>query len=136
MQRLIDGDFQEADYDPALMAFVHEGYEIRNPFLSECGRFAVDPELAYGFFAHHTGGGCMALVKQLEDGRQIWLTDEGGSAIPEAHEADTALLGVFIEGDQIAYITVSEIPMESDLELGEDLASVKKDQPDDEGPGI
>jgi len=136
MQRVIDGDFQEADYDPALMAFIHEGFEIRNPFLSECGRFAVDPELAYGFFAHHTGGGCMALVKQLEDGRQIWLTDEGGSEIPEAHETDTAILGVFIEGDQIAYITVSEIPMESDPEMSEDLASAKKHQLEDEGPSL
>ena len=115
MQKSIDGHFVDSEYDASLLAFVFEECEIRNPYLSECGRFTVDPIEAYGFKPHHTGGGCMALVKVLEDGRQIWITDVGGSAIPEADEIDEAILGVFVGGEQLAYITLSEIPMEGDI---------------------
>lgn len=138
MKKSVDGTFVDTDYDANLMAFVHEECEIRNPFISECGRFAVDPAVAYGFYPHHTGGGCMALVKSLEDGRQIWLTDEGGSEIPEAHEVDSAILGVFMNGEQVAYIEIADIPMESDVpaKAAEPLKRKSTTKHADNEPGI
>ncbi len=135
MQKSVDGHFVDAEYDASLLAFVFKGCVIRNPYLSKCGRSTVDPIEAYGFKPHHTGGGCMALVKVLEDGRQIWITDEGGSAIPEADEIDEAILGVFVDGKQLAYITVSEIPMEGDIPtLASDAKQPKRKKQDaDEG---
>lgn len=109
-----DDDFEEMAYDPEVLAFSHEGFEIRNPYLSECGRFSVDPELAYGFVPSHTGGGCMALVKDIGDNKSIWLTDESGTHIPYLDETDSALLGLFHGSEQIAFVTVGEIHFEGD----------------------
>jgi hypothetical protein len=115
MKKLVNDSFVDAEYDSSLLAFVFEGCMIRNPYLSKCGRFQVEPIEAYGFQPHHTGGGCMALIKTLDDGRQIWITDDGGSAIPEADEIDEAVLGVFVDGEQLAYITMRDIPMEGEI---------------------
>lgn len=95
------------------LAFEHEGMSIRNPFLSDCGRFSVDPEY-YGFKPHHTGGGCMALRKDRPDGKYYLLTDSGGSEIPTAEEADDALLGLYEADEQFLLVKVGDIPFDSD----------------------
>ncbi|MFC0710403.1 hypothetical protein [Azorhizophilus paspali] len=43
------GRNDKALYDPALLAFQHEGVEIRNPYRSPCSCFEADPMAAYGF---------------------------------------------------------------------------------------
>jgi hypothetical protein len=115
MHKLNDADdFEEMEYDPGVLAFSHEGFEIRNPYLSECGRFSVDPEITYGFILSHTGGGCMALIKDIGDNKSIWLTDDSGTAIPELEESGDALLGLFHGSQQIAIVTISDIHFEGD----------------------
>lgn len=37
------------EYDPKLLSFLYDGDEIRDPTLSPCGRFSVDPVVAYEF---------------------------------------------------------------------------------------
>lgn len=102
------------EYDPRLMAFVHEDMEIRNPMMSECGRFGVDPK-SYGFEQFHTGGGFMALYKELSDGDYLLLTNADGDDIPEQAEWATALLGRYNkDGEPLALITLLDIPMDSE----------------------
>jgi hypothetical protein len=55
------------------MSFEFDGVAIQNPTCSPCGRFTVDPK-GYGFYAEHTGGGCTAWVKKLENGYLV-MTD-------------------------------------------------------------
>lgn len=106
-----DGLFDEVEYEPELLAFEHEGTEIRNPMLSECGRFTVDPCEAYGFELHHSGGGCMALVKELSNGDSLWLTDESGSDVPDEDDPSTNIIGRFNkDGEQVAFITMGDLP--------------------------
>lgn len=62
---------------PAL-SFLHAGQLITNPFLSPDGLHPVDPVQAYGFEEHQTGGGCTALVRALENGQRLMLTEVDG----------------------------------------------------------
>lgn len=106
-----DGTVIKAPYDEALMTFVHEGTAIRDPFLSECGRFYTNPTY-YGFEIYHTGGGCMAYRKVLEDGRYFLLTTSDGCHLPdEVEDAETATMGLYTaDGEEIAGIDVADIP--------------------------
>lgn len=98
---LADGAELKVQYSDELMSFTHGEMQIRNPLLSECGRFAVDPK-DYGFGGWPTGGGCVALRKELESGRYMLLTcSDGGDD----------LLGLYSgEGEPLAIIRVGDIP--------------------------
>ena len=63
--------------------FVSNGQNITNPFASECSRFQVDPQKHYGFEVFGTGGGNVALRKNLDNGYYVLLTDETGLDIPD-----------------------------------------------------
>lgn len=101
-------------YDPTLLAFVHEDMEIRNPYLSTCGRLLVNPVEAYGFTVSHTGGGCMALDLQLPNGRLLRLVQDGAHI---AEPQDWALCTIFLldaEGEDLAYCDLCDVPMPGD----------------------
>ena len=59
-------------YKKDLLAFVFEDVEIRNPFLSECGRFDVDPSV-YGFFQKNDQPLGIRLEKKLADGETLCI---------------------------------------------------------------
>lgn len=102
-----EGLHEVVAYDPALLAFEHDGKQIRVPFLVAdlAGLKRVDPVEAYGFFEVNTGGGCMALQRDLADGRYLLLTDESGVEIPD-EDWEACLIGLFNEdGEQMAMCT-------------------------------
>lgn len=101
----------KAPYDPALLAFIHEGDEIRNPYLSPCGRYEVDPVAAYGFEEVWTGGNCRALDLILPDGCVLRLTNEDGLCIPDPDEWESAIIGrLSSDHDEIAWCVLGEVP--------------------------
>lgn len=101
----------EVPYDPKLLAFEFEGHEIRNPFLSPCGQFEVDPVETYGFAEAWTGGGCKALELVLPNSDVLLLTDEEGCDIPTISEWRTALIGRRTAGGiPIALCDLGEVP--------------------------
>jgi len=105
---LADGAEHKVQYSDKLMAFTHGDMQVRNPLLSECGRFAVDPK-DYGFEGWASGGGCVALRKELESGRYMLLTCSEGLDLPDATGDD--LLGLYSkDGDPIAIIHIKNIP--------------------------
>ena len=107
---LASGHTVPVPYSAALLAFVHLDIEVRNPMLSGCGRFNVDPQ-AYGFAPHHTGGGCMALRKDMKRGEYLLLTDSSGGHIPE--QGDQAVLGrYYADGTPAMTIDLVDVPME------------------------
>lgn len=109
---LADGTEMKVPYQPELMAFTHDDMQIRNPMLSECGRTAVDPKV-YGFKEWERGGGCVALGKELDDGRYFLLTRSDGICPPLGLYTD--LLGLYSEdGDPIALIQMGHIPFDSE----------------------
>jgi hypothetical protein len=108
---LVNGTTINVPYDPEVMAFTNDGYEIRNPTQSECSRFYIDPK-EYGFEVWNSGGGIMVLKRELPgNGGYLLLTTADGSSIPAPADSDTALLGRYTNGgDPVAYITVGNIP--------------------------
>lgn len=83
--------------------FIYEGIEIKNPTLSSCGRFNVDPIEAYGFYEVETGGGNTALQLDTSDGGFIWLTDNDLSHILPKATGEPLAMGFFDrEGDEIS----------------------------------
>jgi hypothetical protein len=46
-------------------------------------------------YEHHTGGGCMAVVANLPDGRVAVATDDGGSRIDPQSADDGIMLGLY-----------------------------------------
>ncbi|WP_349618162.1 hypothetical protein [Azotobacter salinestris] len=106
---------QNAPYDPALLAFQHEGVEIRNPSLSPCGCFEVDPVAAYGFEEVWTGGDCRALDLTLPDGSVLRLTNEDGLCIPDSDEWESAIIGrLSSDYAEIAWCVLGEVPLTTD----------------------
>ena len=86
-----------------LVYFEHNGYEIHNPTMSECGRFSVSPEY-YGFEVYHTGGGCTAWRRELPDGRYMLLTDVEAGLTHVFSDGEAILLGPYDEeGENISY---------------------------------
>lgn len=105
---LADGTEHKVPYSDELMSFTHGEMQIRNPMLSECGRFKVDPRI-YGFESYETGGCNAALYKELEGGRYMLLTSGCGLELPAAAEGD--LLGLYTAGcDPLALIRIGDIP--------------------------
>lgn len=83
--------------------FVFEGVEIKNPTLSSCGRFRVDPIGVYGFHVYQTGGGCTALHLDTSDGGYIWLTDGEVSHELAKETGEPFVMGFYDkEGNEIA----------------------------------
>jgi len=64
------------------MSFEFEGIAIQNPTCSPDGRFRVDPK-GYGFYVDHTGGGCTAWVKKLENGYLVMTNNNLGHDLGE-----------------------------------------------------
>lgn len=92
-----------------LLAFPHDGTHVQNPFLSECSRFAVDPR-QYGFKEWETGGGCVALVKEIEGGHTLWLTDESGDGFPDLQDTDSAMYGRYDEErEEVCLLSIAEL---------------------------
>ena len=106
-------DGRRAPYDPALLAFQHEGKEIRNP-LQAAGPACVYWVSAetYGFYPFHTGGGCMALRKDLPNGNYLLLTTDDGGYIPdEPGDAEDAGMSLYsADGEPLADINLRDVP--------------------------
>lgn len=108
---LASGNQVNVPYSADMLAFVHNDMEIRNPMMSECGRFMVDPQ-TYGFDLYHTGGGCMALRKMLPCGEYFLLTDDSGGDIPLAEEWAEAQYGRYYrDGSPAIIIELGDVPM-------------------------
>jgi len=69
-------------FDLDTMSFEFDGVAIQNPTCSPDGRFTVDPK-GYGFGIDHTGGGCTAWVKKLENGYLVMTNDNLGHELGE-----------------------------------------------------
>ncbi|KKN85073.1 hypothetical protein LCGC14_0282420 [marine sediment metagenome] len=104
-----------------LLRFEHDDMEISNPFMSACGRFTVNPATEYGFLAVLTGGGCMALEKELEGGRILRLTDESGTNLPDmddTEELGNSLIGLYdAQNEEIACCFVHEVWTDHQIEI-------------------
>lgn len=87
--------------------FVFNGVEVRNPTLSLCGRFTVNPKDAYGFNEVSTGGGCTALQLDVHGGGYVWLTDGNDSCVLPTEINEPFAMGFFDnEGLEIAFHTL------------------------------
>jgi hypothetical protein len=73
---------KENFFDLETMSFSFEGTAIQNPTASPDGRFTVDPK-GYGFYVDHTGGGCTAWVKKLENGYLVMTNNNLGHDLGE-----------------------------------------------------
>ncbi|QYW06447.1 hypothetical protein uan_035 [Pseudomonas phage UAntarctica] len=105
-----DGAEFKVAYIDELMSFTVNDMTIRNPLVSECGRFAVDP-IEYGFEPWDGGGGSVGLYLQREEGRYMLLTDSSGLELPDASGDD--LLGLYTnEGEPMALIRIGDIPFQ------------------------
>lgn len=104
------GEHVPAPYDPVLLAFIHEGTEIRNPYVSPDGRTLVNPVSAYGFVEYHTGGGCMALMRPHTEGRVLYLTQDG-IYIADPQDWRECVISVSdAEGNDLAHCELAAIP--------------------------
>ena len=104
-------DRSQAHYDPTVLAFEHEGREIRNPLQDSEGCW-TNPTV-YGFYVQQTGGGCIAYQLDLPNGDYLVLTSEDGSDLPDKPEdAEDAVLGRYTkDGDHLADIDLRDVPL-------------------------
>jgi hypothetical protein len=86
-------------FDLETMSFEFDGVAIQNPTCSPDGRFTVDPE-GYGFYVDHTGGGCTAWVKKLENG---YLVMTNGNLGHELGKSGTEFTMCFYDGNTEHY---------------------------------
>lgn len=107
---------ESVPYSPYLLAFEHAGFEIRDPYTSECSRFQANPVADYGFEEIETGGGCKALYLKDEDGRELWITDPSGCFIPDTSKYPVdGILGLRVGMQTVAYIYLRDIPSVGDI---------------------
>lgn len=100
-------------YEASLLAFEHDGIDVRNPYLSLCGRGLCDPVETYGFEEATTGGGLMALQKDLPDGRYLRIDYDG--CIPDVDEWDKATISLYNpDGNCIADCELRLVPDEDE----------------------
>jgi hypothetical protein len=104
-----EGNRFEAPYDAELLSFVCDGMQIRDPFISDCGRFESDPVKDYGFAHLDTGGGCQALVLKLPGGDSLMLTATDGISLPTAK--DWMIARYNAEEDMMASCKGAEVKM-------------------------
>lgn len=72
-------------------------------------RMLVNPDslTGYGWTLSNTGGSCCALIQDLNNGYQIWATDNGDS-IP--NEGESVNIGIFSEnGSQLAWVNGEDL---------------------------
>lgn len=86
------------EYDPKLLSFLYDGDEIRDPTLSPCGRFSVDPVVAYEFAKITDSLGQITLYGSVADG-VLTITHEG--QILNRLDADRRL---------VCWILIKDIP--------------------------
>jgi hypothetical protein len=84
------------NFDLETMSFIFDGTAIQNPTASPCGRFTVDPK-GYGFYVEHTGGGCTAWVKKLDNGYLVMTNDNLGH---DLGRDGTEFTMCFYDGDE------------------------------------
>lgn len=90
---------KENTFDLDTMSFSFDGVAIQNPTASPDGRFTVDPK-GYGFYVEHTGGGCTAWVKKLENGYLVLTNGNLGHDLGEdGKEFDMCFYDGSEEGD-------------------------------------
>lgn len=97
-------------YDPAKLAFHHEGYEIRNPFLMPDGVTPCEPTY-YGFSLDGTGGTGVAWHLYYPDGLMLVICDNLDGETPA--DADTwpeASIGLLDGPDEILTWILGEVP--------------------------
>ena len=82
-------------FDLDTMSFEFEGVAIQNPTCSPDGRFTVNPK-GYGFYVDHTGGGCTAWTKKMENGYLVMTNDNLGHDLGEMGSQFTMC---FYDGD-------------------------------------
>lgn len=112
---------EDVPYSPYLLAFVHEGDECRHPYISECGRFNATPQ-DYGFEEIETGGGCKALYKQTDDGRELWITDPSGAYVPDTSKYPVeGILGLRVGLQTVAWVALQDIPFDSDASFMDEV---------------
>lgn len=104
------GEHVPAPYDPALLAFIHEGTEIRNPYVSPDGRTLVNPVEAYGFVEYHTGGGCMSLMLTHTDGRVFYLTQDGTYIADPQDWRECTIFVCDADENELAYCELADVP--------------------------
>ncbi len=81
--------------------FSHNGVDIENPTISECGRFNVSPEY-YGFTIWQTGGGCTAHGQEfLLDGKTVLMLVTNGNFCHVSDDDDSSefTVGLFNSDD-------------------------------------
>lgn len=105
-----EGVITHAPYDPALLAFIHEGTEIRNPYVSPDGRTLVSPVEQYGFVEYHTGGGCMSLMRPHTEGRVFYLTQDGAYIADPQDWRECTMFVCDADENELAYCELAEVP--------------------------
>lgn len=100
-------------FDVETMSFAFDYTAIENPTCSPCGRFSVDPR-GYDFYVEHTGGGCTAWVKKLENGFLV-MTNEASHELGLIGESFTMC---FYDGDQEEDAWGNRVAC-ADLQVGE-----------------
>lgn len=111
------GALVEAPYSPCKLAFIFEDDEIRNPMISPCGRFAVDPTI-YGFVLAAVGPNDRVLVLELSDGQSLWLTDKTMKSPPNPQRPEDAVLSLIgRNGARLAHTTIGEVIMDDAQDL-------------------
>ncbi|RMM39058.1 hypothetical protein QO021_28405 (plasmid) [Pseudomonas amygdali pv. lachrymans] len=97
-------------YDPGKLAFHHEGYEIRNPFLMPDGVTPCEPTY-YGFSLDGTGGTGVAWHLYLPDGHMLVICDNlDGETPADANTWPEASIGLLDGPEEILTWILGEVP--------------------------
>ncbi len=97
-------------YDPTLLAFHHEGFEIRNPFRMPDGVTPCEPTY-YGFSLDGTGGTGVAWHLYLPDGLMLVVCDNDDGETPaDAHTWPEASIGLIDGADEILTWILGQVP--------------------------
>lgn len=101
MENLIKTDNPDVPF-----AFSHNGMQIDNPTISECGRFNVSPEY-YGFTIWETGGGCTAHGREFVlEGRKVLMLITNGDLCHVTNEDTNFVIGLYDEEMEALEINV------------------------------
>jgi hypothetical protein len=80
--------------------FSFDNVDIFNPTLSSCGRFVVDPAVAYGFEVREIGDGSTALRLDVENG-YVLLTDDHASHDIQIYPNEPFRMSLFTDDDEL-----------------------------------
>lgn len=96
--------------DAPLISFVQNDVTNFNPFISECGRFTLEPS-HFGFEKASTGGGYVAWIKQFDNGWQIWVVSQDETEYATGENTD--VIGLF--NDEGIQVDAHYLPMAGDV---------------------